>query len=93
MLLLRSANVTYDELLSRYKGIPSPFDDQIAKDLRRTLPQHARYVCVYGLAPNRAMLTYLSLYIGTSRRRRGVRWSGCCGPTLCGTRRLGIARG
>ena len=27
----------------RYQGVPSPFDDQIAKDLRRTLPSHPRY--------------------------------------------------
>ena len=34
--------VTYDELLRRYAGVHSSFDDQIGKDLGRTMPTHAR---------------------------------------------------
>ena len=34
--------VTYDELLRRYAGVHSSFDDQIGKDLGRTMPAHAR---------------------------------------------------
>ena len=39
----RTAGITYDLLLKRYAGVASPFDDQISKDLARTLPNHPRY--------------------------------------------------
>lgn len=39
----KSAGITYDILLQRYAGVASPFDDQINKDLARTLPSHPRY--------------------------------------------------
>ena len=81
----RRAGVTYDQLLRRYQGVSGAYDDQIGKDLARTLPGHARYTdeAAGGRAALARVLRAYSLWQPT------VGYCQVC-LTACLTRRLSL---